>query len=299
MFRRRLPFASSKRAGRFSSSSSGLLFLFVLPAFVRSTREQTSSSSGPSEGAVLHLDAVDEIIGGYDGETVYGNVDVGHKPAVSHSRITIMSDADSAAERRSRIVNGDPDAIAAEFERHRAKLRRLVQLRLDRRLSGRVDPSDVLQETYIEVAKRASQQINHPEMSFSLWLRLMTSQKLLEFHRRHLGTQLRDVSREVPFPLQGLGVSSEVLASEILSGRSPVSEAADRTELLGVVENVLNEMEPIDREVLSLRHFEDLSNAEVAILLGLSKTAASNRYIRALARLKRRLSEFPDILGQD
>ena len=127
---------------------------------------------------------------------------------------------------------------------------------------------------------------------------MMTVQKLLEVHRRHLGTQQRDAGREIslcsgPLP----EVSSEQLASQLLGRFSSASHAAIRAEQQARLEEILNGLEPIDREILTLRHFEELNNGEVAQVLGLSKSAASNRYIRALKRLKDQLAgslgEFP------
>jgi RNA polymerase sigma-70 factor (ECF subfamily) len=170
----------------------------------------------------------------------------------------------------------------------------MVTLRLDRRLQGRLDPSDILQEAYLDVARRADEYAGRMDMSFFVWLRLVTGQKLLEMHRRHLGAQRRDAGREIS--LQGSplpAVSSQLLASQFVGQLSTASQAAMRAEQQARLEQLLNSLEPVDREILTLRHFEELSNKEVAEVLNMSKTAASNRYIRALKRLKDLLAGTP------
>jgi RNA polymerase sigma-70 factor (ECF subfamily) len=192
---------------------------------------------------------------------------------------------------------GDESALAALFSGYRDRLRRMIRLRLDRRLSGRVDASDVLQEAYLDVHKRIAEYARDPSaMPFHLWLRLVVGQRLTDLHRHHLGAQMRDAGMEVslhrgPFP-QADSVS---LAAQLLGRMTSASQAAIRVEHKLIVQEALNGMDPIDREVLALRHFEHLSNDETAQVLGLSKSAASNRYIRALKRLKEILSSIPGL----
>ena len=176
----------------------------------------------------------------------------------------------------------------------------MIRLRLDRRLSGRVDSSDVLQEAFIDVRKRLAEYASDPgAMPFHLWLRLVTGQRLTDLHRFHLGAQMRDAGLEVslhrgPFP-QADSVS---LAAQLLGKMTSASKAAIRAEHKLIVQDALNGMDPIDREVLALRHFEQLSNTETAHVLGLSKSAASNRYIRALERLREILTSIPGLREQ-
>ncbi|HUE69933.1 MAG TPA: sigma-70 family RNA polymerase sigma factor [Pirellulaceae bacterium] len=190
-----------------------------------------------------------------------------------------------------RIAAGDQAALAGVFQQYRSRLRRMVQLRLDRRLQGRVDPSDVLQEAFLDISRRAVEYAQRADMPFFLWLRMMTGQKLLEVHRRHLGTQSRDAGREISLCQSYPEVNSHLLASQLLGHFTSASHAAMRAEQQVRLEEILNNMEPIDREILTLRHFEELSNSEVAQVLEISKSAASNRYIRALMRLKDHLSD--------
>ena len=198
-----------------------------------------------------------------------------------------------------RVALGDEGSLAEIFQEYRPRLRRMVELRLDRRLQGRVDPSDILQETFIDIADRAQEYAARTDMSFFLWLRMATSQKLLEVHRRHLGTQQRDAAREISiFQIPVPDVSSELLASQLLGRMSSASHAAIRAEQQAKLQEILKLLEPIDREILALRHFEELSNGEIAQLLGLSKTAASNRYIRALKRLKDLVATVPGFMSE-
>lgn len=198
-----------------------------------------------------------------------------------------------------RAREGDADALAALFEHYRERLRRMVRLRLDRRLSGRVDSSDVLQEAYLEASRRLADYARNPALPFFLWLRLVTGQKLTDFHRAHLGTKMRDAGQEVSLYRGALPQASSVSLAEQLLGRlTSASQAAIRAEHKLLVQQALNSMDAIDREVLTLRHFEQLSNEETALVLGLKKSAASNRYIRALRRLKEILSAVPGLREQ-
>jgi RNA polymerase sigma-70 factor (ECF subfamily) len=209
----------------------------------------------------------------------------------------LMVDNSSESRRQvERVAAGDQAALAELLKQYRPRLRRMVQLRLDRRLQGRVDPSDVLQEAFFEISRRAADTASQAELPFFLWLRMMTGQKLLEIHRRHLGTQLRDADREISLCESYPEVNSHLLASQLLGKLTSASQAAMRAERQSQLEATLNSLEPLDREILTLRHFEELSNAEVAQVLGLSKSAASNRYIRALVRLKERLSDQSGIM---
>ncbi len=196
-----------------------------------------------------------------------------------------------------RLTQGDSQALAELFAHHGAGLRRMVALRLDHRLNGRVSPSDVLQEAYIDALKRVPHYLARPDLPFLGWLRLIVGQRLVEVHRQHLGAQARDVRQELPLQ-RGVwpGASSTCLAAQLVGHLTSPSQAAMRHESLAQLEGALNSMDPLDREVLVLRHFEELSNNEVAQLLGIQKAAASKRYVRALGRLKEILSAIPGFL---
>ena len=196
------------------------------------------------------------------------------------------------ADLLARVRAGDQPALADLFARHRDKLRRMVQLRLDHRLAGRVSPSDVLQEAYIDALKRIDHYFEKPDQPFFGWLRLVVGQRLADVHREHLA-QKRDVGHEVPIHRGGPGADSACLAACLLgSGTSP-SHAAARTESFARLEEALDRMDALDREVLALRHFEELSNTDTAEILGIQPAAASKRYVRALARLKQILETIP------
>jgi RNA polymerase sigma-70 factor (ECF subfamily) len=193
-----------------------------------------------------------------------------------------------------RAQEGDQASWEALLGCHRERLRRMVALRMDHRLQGRIDASDVIQETYLEAVARLPEYLQQPAMPFFLWLRFLTGQKLLELHRRHFGTKMRDVGREVSLYPGGLPqTTSAALAAQLLGQAAGPSEAAIRAEVKLRLQEALNSLEPLDREVLALRHFEHLSNSEAAQVLGIEKSAASKRYLRALRRLKDVLSTMP------
>lgn len=195
---------------------------------------------------------------------------------------------DSQTARLVRLAAaGDEQAWSELLALHRDRLRAMLALRMDRRLLGRIDPSDVIQETCLFAAKRLPEYAAHPTMSFYLWLRWIAGQRLIDQHRRHMGAQARGVHRELllhhgAFP----EASSADLAAYLLGRLSTPSQAAIKVEQRIRLQEALNSLEPIDREILALRHFEELSNGEVAEVLGLDKSAASKRYGRALVRLK-------------
>ena len=211
----------------------------------------------------------------------------------------MTSEPSDLIELHRRIERGDEAALLDLFTRHRDRLKRMVKLRLDRRLQGRIDASDVLQEACIDVVRRAPDYLANPTMPAFLWLRWITGERLLSLHRRHLGSKVRDAGLEVSLHHGALPQATSVSLAAMLLGRltSP-TRAAQRAELQLRLQDALNAMDPVDREILTLRHFEDLNNNETAQVLGISKTAASNRYIRALKRLKDALSGMPGFFDQ-
>src|SRR5262249_14949962 len=194
-----------------------------------------------------------------------------------------------------RTKGGDERALAALFTHYRERLKRMVRLRLDRRLSGRVDASDVIQEAYLEAHQRLAE-YREREMPFFLWLRLVTGQKLTDVHRHHLGAKMRDAGQEVSLYRGALPqATSASLAVHLLGKTTSATQAAIRAEHKLLVQEALNSMDPLDREVLVLRHLEQLSNDKTALALDLKKPTASQRYIRALKRLKEILSSIPGL----
>jgi RNA polymerase sigma-70 factor (ECF subfamily) len=205
----------------------------------------------------------------------------------------MLSESSDSEHLIRRLEDGDEQAMTALFARYRDRLRRMVKLRMDRRLQGRLDPSDVLQDAYLEVARRAGEYRANPAMPVFLWLRFITGQKLVALHRKHLGAQMRNAGQEVSLHGGALPPASSISIAAMLLGRitSP-TRAARRAEMQVRLQGVLNSLEPVDREVLTLRHFEELGNTETAHVLGISRAAASSRYIRAVMRLKKELTSM-------
>ena len=202
-----------------------------------------------------------------------------------------MAGADANEELVRKLRAGDKNILAELFSCYRAQLRTMIDLRLDPRLNGRVSSSDILQETYLDALKRVEHFVQNQEMPFYLWLRLVAGQRIVDVHRQHLGAAMRDAGREVTLDgAHSPSASSYSIASRLAAHVDSPSQAAIRNETLQQLEQALQEMDPMDREVLALRHFEELSNDEVAQLLNIKKAAASNRYVRALQRLKDILS---------
>ncbi|MGA2436745.1 MAG: sigma-70 family RNA polymerase sigma factor, partial [Bryobacteraceae bacterium] len=197
-------------------------------------------------------------------------------------------DSDSELTERLRQAGpADSQLLADLLARHRGRLHRMVELRLDRRLQGRIDPSDVIQDAFLEASSRLPDYLANPSMPFFVWLRFLVAQKLMILHRHHLATQARDARREVSlYPGSLPEASSAALARQLLGRLTSPSQAVLRTERKLRLEAALNLMEAIDREVLLLRHFEELGNLETASVLGITPAAANNRYVRALKRLK-------------
>jgi RNA polymerase sigma-70 factor (ECF subfamily) len=199
-----------------------------------------------------------------------------------------------------RPSGADPQVLGQIWEHYRDRLRRVVRLRLDRRLQGRADPSDVLQEAFLDFQSRAAEYAQKPDMPFFLWLRFLTGQRLQLIHRHHLGAQMRDAGREVSLHRGAMPQATSIsLAAQLLGRFTSVTQAVQRAEMQLILQEAINSMDPIDREILALRHFEELSNEETAQVLGIKPSAASNRHIRALKRLRDVLKSTPGFFDKD
>lgn len=190
--------------------------------------------------------------------------------------------SDETTELIRRAVAGDTDAWRAILDSHGPRLRTIVRLRLDPRLSGVVDPSDVLQDAYKLIHDRLPSYLAQPRQPFFLWLRYLAGDALARVHRRQLQTQKRRPARGLrPFP-----EASSINLAGLLVGRerAPDTQAIQSERRRRVVE-ALDAMSPDDREVLVLRHFEQLTAIEAATVLGISEAAARKRYLRALERI--------------
>jgi RNA polymerase sigma-70 factor (ECF subfamily) len=180
------------------------------------------------------------------------------------------------------------DAMADFFGQYRGKLLRMIALRVDCRLLSKVDSEDILQEAFVTAARRIDDYLDRPTVPVIVWLRQITTQVLVDTHRRYLGAEMRDVRQEVTLRRgQGTGTRSGFLVAHLADSLTSPSQCAIRQEQVGAMRTALEQLGEIDREVLVLRHLEQLSNHEVAEILGIDRYAASKRYLRALARLRR------------
>ncbi len=203
--------------------------------------------------------------------------------------------SDQDRELIDRVVAGDHDALAELFSQHRDRLWRMINFRLDPRLHGRVDADDVLQESWLAAVQRIDHFLADASRSIFVWFRLIASQTLIDVHRRHLGTQKRNAALEFSINRGWSSDStSSALSFHLLGHLTSPSHAALREELSNQLQQSLASMNEIDREVLALRHFEQLSNKETAQILGISDQASSDRYMRALGRLKNVLQIMPE-----
>jgi RNA polymerase sigma-70 factor (ECF subfamily) len=211
--------------------------------------------------------------------------------AVSYAGGVIMAELAHDSAQTQRLLEqaraGSAGAISRLLERHRSYLCRFVQLRLDPQLRARFDPSDVVQEAQLEAARRLDGYLGGAPMPFRLWLRQLAQDRLLMLHRRHRGAGRRAVTREAALPSESsLAFGRQLLAS----GPSPSGRLA-ASELAHLVQRAVAQLPPADQEIVLLRNFEGLSNQEVAQLLAMQPATASQRYGRALLRLRKLLDE--------
>ena len=193
-----------------------------------------------------------------------------------------------------RLRGGGRGALAQVFGEHRERLRRMVELRIDARLRARIDASDVLQEAFFDVSRDLDAYLADPRLPPLLWLRLHVGRRLTTLHRQHLGAKMRDAGLEISLYHGALPeASSAALASMLLGWHTSPTQAAQRAERLLRVQEALNSLDSIDREVLALRHFEQLGRSEAAQVLGITQEAGAKRYFRALKRLKDVLATLP------
>jgi RNA polymerase sigma-70 factor, ECF subfamily len=186
----------------------------------------------------------------------------------------------------ARVRQGDDQALEELIVRHRPALRRFVELRIDARLNPRLDPSDVVQEAQLEVARRIQDYLRREPMPFWLWLHRTTYEKLISLRRAHVEAARRSTRREVALP----DASSILLAHKLFAGDAWPGQQLVDDEIRRRVQEALIKLDHIDREVLQLRAFEGLENEEVAQVLGLEPGTASKRYGRALLRLRQALA---------
>jgi len=221
--------------------------------------------------------------------------------AIDHAKNhnTSCAPEDVTQELDHRLRNGDEEALAEACVACRERLWHIADFRLDDRLRARADADDVLQEVFLAASRRLKHYATGPYTSPFLWLRAILTQTLVDLHRRYVGAQMRDPDREVridacTFPQ----ATSTSLAIQLVGNATSPGEAAARADMMDMMETAIAGMDAIDREVLALRHFEELSNSEVAEVLGIQSKAASIRYVRALRRLRTLLAEMTTYFRQ-
>jgi RNA polymerase sigma-70 factor (ECF subfamily) len=182
---------------------------------------------------------------------------------------------------------GDSSAVEQLLAQHREPVRRMIDLRLDPAIAARVDASDVVQDVLLEASRRLDAYLANPVMPFHLWLRHIAKDHLIDAHRRHRQAQRRGVDREQPLvPAALAGRSSVELAGQLMDRERTPASAAIQQEMERRLHQAIAELDEDDREVILMRHFEQLSNQEVAAVLTLTEAAASMRYLRAMRRLR-------------
>jgi RNA polymerase sigma-70 factor (ECF subfamily) len=187
----------------------------------------------------------------------------------------------------ARAGQGEPAAVERLLTVHREPLRRMIGARLDPALAARVDASDIVQDVLLEASRRLGDYLRNPAMPFHLWLRHIARDHVIDAHRRHRQAQRRSMDREQPLlPAVLADHSSFELAGQVLDQELTPASAAIRHELQRRLNDAIATLEDDDREVILMRHAEQLSNQEVAAALGLTEAAASMRYLRAVRRLR-------------
>ena len=182
---------------------------------------------------------------------------------------------------------GDQTALNNLVDLHRGRLAKMVKTRLNPKIKQRVDQSDVIQESLLEAAKRLPEYLAAPRSPFFLWLRQIVGQKIIDVHRRHLGAEARDAKLEISIDRPAVPVATSIcLAAQLLGRLTSPSGVAIRRETEHALQDAINELEPLDREILALRQFEELTNVEAAAELNIEPAAASKRFVRALKRLQ-------------
>jgi RNA polymerase sigma-70 factor (ECF subfamily) len=201
-------------------------------------------------------------------------------------------DSSQTQELLARARQGETPAVNELLDRHREALRRMIDLRMDRVVQRRVDASDIVQDVLIEANRRLAEYLQNPAMPFHLWLRHMAHDRLIDAHRRHRQAARRSIDREQPLvAARFLDQSSLDLAAQLADRELTPAAAATWNELQRRFQAALDTLDEQDQEVVLMRHFEHLSNSEVAQALNLSEAAAGMRYLRAMRRLRAKLDE--------
>jgi RNA polymerase sigma-70 factor (ECF subfamily) len=190
-----------------------------------------------------------------------------------------------------RASAGEQSALRELFERHRPRLKRMVAARMDTRLMGRIDPSDVVQEALTVAAGRLRAYASTRPLPFYPWLRQIAWERLVDLHKRHIGARRRSVTREDRFPWDLSHESATALVEQMASHEGNPSRGLIREEIRARVQSALERLDAADREILVMRHIEQLRIAEIAALLGISEGSVKMRRLRAMLRLREALGD--------
>ena len=183
--------------------------------------------------------------------------------------------------------SGDQDVLNEILLRHRDRLKRMVSVRMNHKLQGRLDASDVIQETFIEASRTLEDYLENPKFPVFIWLRHLAGEKLIQAHRHHMGAQKRAVEREQANFGGAPAATSRALAFQISASFTSPSLAVEKQEANDQLMEALDSMDDVDREILMLRHFEHLSSRETAEVVGMNLEAVKKRYVRALDKLQK------------
>lgn len=180
---------------------------------------------------------------------------------------------------------GEGQAAGELVGRHQELVNRVVGTRLDRHLRARLDPADVAQEVALRITTRLPDYLARRPMPFHLWVRKTAAEALIDLRRKHLGAECRAAGNEVPIPDR----SSVMLVKQLAANDPTASVQVRAEEAAAMVRRAVAALDDNDREVILLRSFEGLSNADAAAVLGLDTSATSKRYARALLKLRQLL----------
>lgn len=215
----------------------------------------------------------------------------GDAQLVSKNSITVIQAMSDASEEKlqglvDKAANGDESALATILDIYRDRLRRMVLMRLNPLLRSRLNPSDVLQESFIDARRQFAEYAINPRFSVYFWLRNIVSKRLGKLHRFHLDAEMRNANRELSLDANLTGASSVFLATQLAASSTSIDRQLVQAEVQGRLQQALDEMEEKDREVIAMRHFEELSTEEIAEILNLTRSGVLKRYTRALRKLR-------------
>ncbi|MEQ1830327.1 MAG: sigma-70 family RNA polymerase sigma factor [Pirellula sp.] len=209
---------------------------------------------------------------------------------------SIWPDGEVTAELLVNVRDGQAIAVEQLMDRHRNSLRRMIQLRLDQRLMQRMDVSDVIQDVLLEANRRLSDYLSNPVIPFHLWIRQIAKDRIIDAHRRHRVSAKRSIDREQAQAGKGsVDQSTLDLANQFCDRALTPAAAATQREIAQQIEAAVQKLRENDREIILMRHYEQLDNQEVAQTLGLTEPAASMRYLRALKRLREIIEQLPKL----